>query len=154
MYVVKKPIYIGGRLRAAGELLQDAEVTSGTLVRGGYVVKVTAAIANPGEDDKDGSIEVIEERKGVILVELPVLTELPVLDGDVTSVSMATDSIVEGVRIMQLKPQDAIAAIKTSADYDMCVFLTLCDTTKAVKAAAQSRAEAIAKAMKEDGGEA
>lgn len=144
MYIVIKPVRIGGVDRAAGDVLQDSEVVSPWLARSGYVKKVTGAFVPSDGSGADATTEVIEQRDGVILVELPVLTEIPVItDTGATSISVGSDSISEAVRILQLKSADALEAINAATDTDMLLVLEITASAKAIKSAAAARVEAL-----------
>lgn len=39
-YIVKRPINLNGKRRLVGEIIQDAEITQGAIIRTGWVAKV------------------------------------------------------------------------------------------------------------------
>jgi hypothetical protein len=146
MYLVIKPVKIGGKNRHEGDIISSSEYVSPWLVRSGYVKKVTGAIVHGGESGDGQTTEVIEEHSGVILVELPVLTDLPVIsESGATSISVGCESIAEAVRVLQLKQAEALEAISASLDTDMLLVLEITSSVKAIKSAAAARVEALTK---------
>lgn len=141
-YVVKKPLDIGGRRRAIGEILRDDEVVSGSVIRSGYVAKVDILI----EDIAEAADSPVTVDGDAGKVNLPVVSE----NGS-TVISVAPESISEAVRIMQLSQADAITAAKQSEDADMLTVVTLCESNKTILSAVRKR---LADLEAEDGGSA
>ncbi len=128
-YVVKKPLNMGGRRRLIGEILKDDEV-GGTLIRAGYVAKIDSALVDFAENAGGLSEGASSEGK----VNLPVLTE----DGS-TVLSVASESICEAVRIMQLTQAEALEAVKLSEDKDMLTVISLCESNKTILSAVRKQ---------------
>ncbi len=139
-YVVKKPLDIGGRRRAIGEILRDDEVASGSVIRSGYVAKIDSKIV----DFATAADSPAKGADSAGKVNLPVLSE----NGS-TVISVAPESISEAVRIMQLSQTDAVTAAKQSEDADMLTVVTLCESNKTILSAVRKR---LAELEAEDGG--
>ena len=139
-YVVKKPLDIGGRRRAIGEILRDDEVASGSVIRSGYVAKIDSKIVDIVMDAESPA----KEADGAGKVNLPVVSE----NGS-SVISVAPESISEAVRIMQLSQADAITAVKQSEDADMLTVVALCESNKTILSAVRKR---LTELEAEDGG--
>ncbi len=129
-YVVKKPLDIGGRRRAIGEILRNDEVASASLIRSGFIAKVDSKLVEAAEN-ADSLSEGCSCHSKV---------NLPVIDGKgSTVISVAPESISEAVRIMQLPRADAIDAVKQSDDADMLTVVSLCEGNNAILSAVKKR---------------
>lgn len=141
-YVVKKPLSIGGRRRVAGEVLQDDEVKSASVIRSGYVVKIDSGlidVAEPALSAKEGS-----SNDGGI--NLPIRGEN---GSESTTVSPA--SLSEAVRIIQLSSDKEVAEINKISDTTVLLILGALDKGTKAKAAIKARVEEL---KEESAGEA
>ena len=141
-YVVKKPLNIGGRRRVAGEVLQDDEVKSASVIRSGYVVKIDSGlidVAEPALSAKEGS-----SNDGGI--NLPIRGEN---GSESTTVSPA--SLSESVRIIQLSSDKEVAEINKISDTTVLLILGALDKGTKAKAAIKARVEEL---KEESAGEA
>ena len=141
-YVVKKPLSIGGRRRVAGEVLQDDEVKSASVIRSGYVVKIDSRlidVAEPALSAKEGS-----SNDGGI--NLPIRGEN---GSESTTVSPA--SLSEAVRIIQLSSDKEVAEINKISDTTVLLILGALDKGTKAKAAIKARVEEL---KEESAGEA
>ena len=141
-YVVKKPLSIGGRRRVAGEVLQDDEVKSASVIRSGYVVKIDSGlidVAEPALSAKEGSAN-----DGGI--NLPIRGEN---GSESTTVSPA--SLSEAVRIIQLSSDKEVAEINKISDTTVLLILGALDKGTKAKAAIKARVEEL---KEESAGEA
>ena len=144
-YVVKKPLDIGGRRRAIGEILRDDEVRGGSLIRSGYVAKIDSGLANTADapDSPNGGVSSGGK------VNLPVIAK-----SGLTVISVAPESIYEAVRIMQLSQADAIAAAEQSGDPDMLTVVSLCESNKTILSAVRKQLSDLEAGESADGGSA
>lgn len=141
-YVVKKPLSIGGRRRVAGEVLQDDEVKSASVIRSGYVVKIDSGLIDvdePALSAKEGS-----SNDGGI--NLPIRGEN---GSESTTVSPA--SLSEAVRIIQLSSDKEVAEINKISDTTVLLILGALDKGTKAKAAIKARVEEL---KEESAGEA
>ena len=141
-YVVKKPLSIGGRRRVAGEVLQDDEVKSASVIRSGYVAKIDSGlidVAEPALSAKEGS-----SNDGGI--NLPIRGEN---GSESTTVSPA--SLSEAVRIIQLSSDKEVAEINKISDTTVLLILGALDKGTKAKAAIKARVEEL---KEESAGEA
>lgn len=141
-YVVKKPLNIGGRRRVAGEVLQDDEVKSASVIRSGYVVKIDSGlidVAEPALSAKEGS-----SNDGGI--NLPIRGE----NGS-ESTTVSPESLSEAVRIIQLSADKEVAEINKISDTTVLLILGALDKGTKAKAAIKARVEEL---KEESAGEA
>lgn len=123
-FVVKKPLEIGGKRRAIGELLRDDEVVSPAIIRSGYIAKIEGeGPDSPANGVRDGG-----------KVNLPALSK-----NGTTVISVAPEGIYEAVRILQLSQAEAVAAVEASGDADALTVVTLCSKNNTILSAAKKR---------------
>ena len=144
-YVVKKPLDIGGRRRAIGEILRDDEVRGGSVIRSGYVAKIDSELVDIAAASDSLAKGVPNRGK----VNLPVMAK-----SGLTVISVAPESIYEAVRIMQLSQADAIAAAEQSGDPDMLTVVSLCESNKTILSAVRKRLSDLEAGESTDGGSA
>lgn len=131
MYVVKKPIDIGGKRRIIGEVLQDKEVVSPTLIRSGYVAKIDSGVL----DSVEGVVEPLKAFPEGTVINVPITTK------DGTLVIPATcETVCNAFRLLQTGADEAIKEIEVSEDEDLLIILDACDSRKAVHTAVRNRA--------------
>lgn len=140
MYVVKRPINIGGRRRIIGEMLRDDEVVSAALVRSGYVAKIDSGLLDVAE----AVAEPIGPFDGEIRIDIPIITK----DGGMV-IKVSPETVCNAVRLIQTNVEDAAGEIGTSEDEDMLIILDACDSRKKIKDAARRRAEELCNKGKE-----
>jgi len=131
MYVVKKPLNLGGKRRIVGETLRDDEVVSAALVRSGYVAKIDSGLLNMAE----AVAEPLRPFDGESLIDIPIITK----DGGMV-IPVTPGTICNAVRLIQMNVEDAVGEISSSGDEDMLIILDACDTRKTVREAARKRA--------------
>ncbi len=129
-YVVKKPLNIGGRRRAIGEILRNDEVASAAAMRSGYIARIDSKLVEVAENAGGLSEGGLYHGK----VNLPVIAE-----SGSTVISAAPESISEAVRIMQLPQADAIEAVRHADDEDMLTIVKLCEGNKTILAAVRKQ---------------
>ena len=143
MYVVKKPVNIGGKRRAIGELVNLDEVKSGTLIRCGYVAKIDSGLLDVAEEGG-----AFKAQEGAIEINVPIIQK----DGSM-DLSVGLETVSEAFRLLQAAPNDAIETINGITDEDLLIILDACDSRKAVHAAVRARATALQEAAKNVEGE-
>lgn len=134
MYVVKKPLNLGGKRRIVGETLRDDEVTSPALVRSGYVAKIDSGLLDMAE----AVAEPLRPFEGGKCIDIPIVTK----DGGMV-ISVYPEAIGNAVRLLQTNAEDTAGEISVSEDEDMLIILDACDSRKKVKEAARRRAEEL-----------
>lgn len=131
MYVVKKPVRLGGRRRIAGEMLRDDEVVSAALVRSGYVAKIDSGLLDAAES----AAESLKPSDGERRLDIPILKK----DGFITAAASA-EAVCRAIRLIQTGAEDAIGEVCQSETEDMLLILEACDARKTVREAARRRA--------------
>lgn len=142
MYVVKKPLTLGGKRRIVGETLRDDEVVSVTLVRSGYVAKIDSGLLDVAE----AVAEPLRPFDGERLIDIPIIAK----DGGMV-IPVTPETICNAVRLIQTNAEDVAGEISGSEDEDMLIILDACDSRKKVKEAARRRAEELHNKDREGG---
>lgn len=140
MYVVKKPLNLGGKRRVIGETLRDDEVVSASLVRSGYVARIDSGLL----DIAESVAEPLRPFNGEAITDIPIITK----DGGMV-IPAAPETIYNTFRLIQTTAEDAVGEISVTEDEDLLIILNACDTRKTVKEAARKRAEELRSGEKE-----
>lgn len=127
-YVVKKPLNIAGRRREIGEILQDDEVRSASVIRS----KLVAHIAEEASDKG------VEGEKENWYINAPVITK----EGTQV-ISVAVSGICEALLLLQMSSADAVTAVGTATDADMLRIVQACTANTKLKAAVKARMEEL-----------
>lgn len=141
MYVVKKPLNIGGRRRAVGELLSDDEVKGGSIVRSGYVAQIDSGLL-----DIAGETVLSQEASAGASADKTLII-LPVYDKNGnTTISVAQGAIQEAVWLTQIPAKDAVKRMEETGDAETLAVLRLIETRKEVRSAINAKTASIQEA--------
>lgn len=149
MYVVKKPLSIGGRRRAIGELLSDDEVKGGSIVRSGYVAQVDSGLLDLAGEAVLSQKASFSEGSASALINLPVIDK----NGN-TVISVAPEAIQEAVRLVQLTAKEASKQIEEDSTLETLAVLRLIEARKEVRSAVNAKTSALEQEENGSAGEA
>lgn len=124
MYIVKKPLFIGGERRPVGSVVTAEEASNATMLeRAGYLVKVQEPF--PTVEDSTGFI-------------------IPLMDKDGSEgISMAEDEVVTVFGILQKGAEDAVNALGEVESVAVLKLICNCDRRKTVISAAKARLKVV-----------
>ena len=135
-YVVKKPLNIAGRRREIGEVLQDDEVRSASVIRSGRVAYIGSENGSTGGSGA----------KGYICIQIGT-------GNGARDVNVATDGVCDAIATVQMAADDAVEAVKGITDIPTLEVIGAITSVKKVKAAAIERITVLNKEDHSEGGE-
>lgn len=124
MYIVKKPLTIGGERRPVGSVVTAEEAPNAALLtRTGYLVKAQELLSG------------VENSSGFII---------PLMDKDGSEdISVAEDEVVDTFRILQMGADDAVNILGDTESEAVLKLIINCDHRKAVISAAKARLKVV-----------
>ena len=124
MYIVKKPLTIGGERRTVGSVVTAEEAPNAALLsRTGYLVKAQEPLPE------------VEEFSGFII---------PLIDKEGSEeISMAEDEILRIFSLLQMGADDAVSNLGEEESESVLKMICTCDHRKAVISAAKARLKVV-----------
>lgn len=148
-YIALKPVTLSGVDYVAGDSIPAEAVLPNrvrSLLRIGTIAKAGDDAAAPAEPPTVEMNELSGDFEGEV-ISLPIEVE-----NGVMGLPVGPADICEAIRILQLKAENAVAAIAKVASGNVLIILNACDSRSTVKKAAQARAAALTQNEAEETG--
>ena len=135
MYVVKKPLNIGGKRRVIGEILKDEEITNAAIIRSGMVAKIDSGLLDAAGSG-NSSLHPSEEDGNIFV---PVSGK-----NHADSIFLTPKEVFLVFWVLQISGSDkAVTEVKECSSRNVLSVVAQIDGRKAVRSAALAKLEEL-----------